>query len=60
MMKYKGHQISPLEIETVLLKHPEVIDAVVVSVPHPVDDEHPFAFVVKEKNSKVLSPPFCK
>lgn len=53
MLKYRGHQISPAEIENVLLKHPDVIDAAVVSIPHPVDDEHPFAFVMKKKGSKV-------
>lgn len=54
MIKYRGHQISPMEIENILLKHPKIIDAVVVSIPHPVDDEHPFAFVIKEKNSQVF------
>ena len=54
VIKYRGHQISPIEIESILVKHPEILDAAVVPVPHSIDDEHPMAFVVKRKNSKVI------
>lgn len=40
-------QVPPAEIETTLLKHPSVLDAGVVGVPHPVSGEVPVAFVVK-------------
>ncbi|XP_033223021.1 4-coumarate--CoA ligase 1-like [Belonocnema kinseyi] len=53
VIKYRRHQIFPIEIESLLIKHPQVLDAVVVPVPHSVDDEHPMAFVVKAKNSDV-------
>ncbi|XP_015521568.1 4-coumarate--CoA ligase 1 [Neodiprion lecontei] len=49
MIKYQGYQISPADIEDVLLSHPGVKEAVVVSVPHPVDNEHPIAFVVRRQ-----------
>ena len=31
-----GHNIAPRDVEEVLLSHPDVVDAVVVGVPHPV------------------------
>ncbi|XP_015173359.1 PREDICTED: 4-coumarate--CoA ligase 1-like [Polistes dominula] len=52
-MKYQGHQMSPHEIESFLLTHPDVVDVVVVGVPHLEDDEHPIAFVIKVPDSKV-------
>ncbi|XP_033221599.1 luciferin 4-monooxygenase-like [Belonocnema kinseyi] len=54
VIKYRGHHVSPIEIESLLAKHPEVLDVAVVPVPHSVDDEHPMAFVVKAKNSDVI------
>lgn len=53
LIKYRGHQISPGEIEAVLLSHPAILEAGVVSVPHPTDDEHPIAYVTKKPNAKV-------
>ncbi|XP_032525344.2 uncharacterized protein LOC116776292 [Danaus plexippus] len=47
LIKYKSYQVPPAEIETTLLKHPSVLDAGVVGVPHPVSGEVPVAFVVK-------------
>jgi acyl-coenzyme A synthetase/AMP-(fatty) acid ligase len=45
MMKVRGWQVSPVEIEGVLLKHPHVVDAAVVSMV--VDgEESPRAFIV--------------
>ncbi|MER6910549.1 SDR family NAD(P)-dependent oxidoreductase [Streptomyces sp. NPDC000594] len=46
LIKYNGHQISPSELEAVLLAHPDVADAAVVGVPDPVCGELPTAFVV--------------
>jgi acyl-coenzyme A synthetase/AMP-(fatty) acid ligase len=45
LIKYRGCQISPAEIEVLLHTHPGVIEAAVFGVPHPIDDEHPVAFV---------------
>ncbi|WP_431045351.1 SDR family NAD(P)-dependent oxidoreductase [Streptomyces sp. P1-3] len=46
LIKYKGHQVAPAELEAVLLTHPAVTDAAVVGVPHRGCGELPKAFVV--------------
>lgn len=47
IMNYRGHPISPVRIESVLLSHDAVKEAVVVGLSHPEDGEHPIALVVK-------------
>jgi acyl-CoA synthetase (AMP-forming)/AMP-acid ligase II len=46
MIKYKGLQIAPAELEAVLLTHPAVADAAVIPSPDPEAGEVPKAFVV--------------
>ena len=46
LIKYKGMQIAPAELEAVLLSHPAVADAAVVPRPHEEAGEIPHAFVV--------------
>ncbi|MFD5554629.1 AMP-binding protein [Streptomyces sp. NPDC127068] len=46
LIKYKGHQVAPAELEAILLAHPAVADAAVVGVPDPTCGELPKAFVV--------------
>jgi acyl-CoA synthetase (AMP-forming)/AMP-acid ligase II len=46
LIKYKGYQVAPAELEAVLLTHPDVLDVAVVGVPHPEGGEAPKAFVV--------------
>ncbi|MCH8182162.1 MAG: acyl--CoA ligase [Proteobacteria bacterium] len=41
-----GAKLYPVEIEAALLDHPAVLEAAVVSGPHPVTGEAPIAFVV--------------
>ncbi|CAL1680762.1 unnamed protein product [Lasius platythorax] len=53
LMKYRGYQISPGEVEGVLMSHPAVMEAAVIGVPHAVDDEHPVAYVTKIPGAKV-------
>ncbi|MET0297121.1 MAG: AMP-binding protein [Microbacterium sp.] len=51
LIKYKGYQIAPAELEALLLSHPEIMDAAVIGV---VDDDHeeiPQAFVVRAPGS---------
>ncbi|KAI6014829.1 hypothetical protein BKA83DRAFT_98244 [Pisolithus microcarpus] len=46
MLKVKGFQVSPAELEGCILEHPDVIDACVVSIPDEYSGELPMAFVV--------------
>jgi acyl-CoA synthetase (AMP-forming)/AMP-acid ligase II len=46
LIKYKGFQVPPAELEGVLLTHPAVVDAAVIGVPDEEAGEIPKAFVV--------------
>jgi acyl-CoA synthetase (AMP-forming)/AMP-acid ligase II len=47
LIKYKGLQIAPAELEAVLLTHPAVADAAVIPIPDEDAGEVPKAFVVR-------------
>jgi acyl-CoA synthetase (AMP-forming)/AMP-acid ligase II len=47
LIKYKGLQVAPAELEALLLTHPAVADAAVIPVPDEEAGEIPKAFVVK-------------
>jgi acyl-CoA synthetase (AMP-forming)/AMP-acid ligase II len=46
LIKYKGYQVAPAELEAVLLSHPAVADVAVIPSPDAVAGEVPKAFVV--------------
>ncbi|WP_214405605.1 AMP-binding protein [Pseudonocardia lacus] len=46
LIKYKGYQVPPAELEALLLTHPDVLDAAVVGIPHAEGGEAPKAFLV--------------
>ena len=46
LIKYKGFQVPPAELEAVLLSHPKIADAAVIGVPDQEAGELPKAFVV--------------
>ncbi|GJE94284.1 amp dependent CoA ligase [Phanerochaete sordida] len=46
IMKVRGFQVAPAELEGHLLKHPDVDDACVVGVPDEYSGELPLAFIV--------------
>ena len=47
LIKYKGHQVAPAQLEALLLTHPAVADVAVLGVPASEDvGELPKAFVV--------------
>ena len=48
LIKYKGYQVAPAELEAVLLEHPLVSDAAVVGAPDPAAGEIPTAWVVAD------------
>lgn len=64
VMKVNGWQVSPSEIEKVLLQHPEVSDAAVVGVTS-IDEQgleitRPRAFIVTKRNSHYANGPPSK
>ncbi|XP_011632279.1 4-coumarate--CoA ligase-like 7 [Pogonomyrmex barbatus] len=54
LIKYKGYQVSPTEIENVLMSHPAVLEATVIGIPHELDNEHPLAFIIKKSDARNL------
>jgi len=46
LIKYKGYQVAPAELENILITHPGVADCAVVASPDPEAGEVPAAFVV--------------
>ncbi|PBK74932.1 acetyl-CoA synthetase-like protein [Armillaria solidipes] len=56
IMKVRGFQVAPAELEGCILDHPDVSDACVVGIPDEYSGEVPLAFVVltEEARSKVL------
>jgi len=53
LIKVKGFQVAPAELEEILRMHPEITDAAVIGIPNPATGELPRAFVVAKKNSAV-------
>ncbi|MFH0787423.1 MAG: AMP-binding protein [Pseudomonadota bacterium] len=56
LIKTKGMQVAPVEIEHILVGHPDILDAAVIGEPHPSFGEVPLAYVVLRPESR-LSPP---
>jgi len=46
LIKYKGYQVAPAELEALLLEHPQISDAAVLGRPDEDAGEIPIAFVV--------------
>ncbi|XP_070505425.1 luciferin 4-monooxygenase-like [Chironomus tepperi] len=53
LIKYKGYQVPPAELEGLLMSHPKVRDAGVIGIPDEIAGELPMAFVVKEEGSDI-------
>jgi acyl-CoA synthetase (AMP-forming)/AMP-acid ligase II len=53
LIKHKGYQVAPAELEAVLLGSPDVADAAVIGVLDERGDEVPKAFVVRAPGSAV-------
>ncbi|MEZ0578928.1 AMP-binding protein [Nocardioides sp. MH1] len=55
LIKYKGYQVPPAELEAVLLTHPDIADAAVV--PHPDEEagEVPHAFIVLQSGASLTA-----
>ncbi len=53
LMKVAGLKVYPLEVETVLLKHPDVEEAVVISLPDTLRGEIPKVFIVPKQGIEI-------
>lgn len=58
LIKVKGNQVAPAELEALLLEHHAIADAAVIGVPTPDGDESPRAYVVlqPDQESKATKP----
>jgi acyl-CoA synthetase (AMP-forming)/AMP-acid ligase II len=55
LIKYKGYQVPPAELEAVLLTHEAIADAAVIPVPDEEAGEVPKAFVVLKAGAEVTT-----
>ncbi|MEV5314108.1 4-coumarate--CoA ligase family protein [Streptomyces sp. NPDC052610] len=55
LIKYKGFQVAPAELEALLLTHPGIADAAVIGVYDDNGNEVPRAYVVRQPNAAGLS-----
>ena len=53
LIKYKGFQVPPAELEGLLIEHPGIADAAVIGLPDLESGEIPKAFVVKSTGSTI-------
>ncbi|KAF7990308.1 hypothetical protein HCN44_000113 [Aphidius gifuensis] len=53
LIKVKGFQVAPAELETILHEHEKILDVAVIGVPHERYGEIPKAFVVAKKNVQI-------
>jgi len=55
LIKYKGFQVAPAELEALLLTHPGIADAAVIGVYDEDGNEVPHAFVVRHPSAPGLT-----
>ena len=53
LIKYRGFQVPPAELEALLVQHPAVMDAAVIPAPDPNAGEVPKAFVVRVPGAEI-------
>ncbi|KAF9613909.1 hypothetical protein IFM89_012457 [Coptis chinensis] len=53
LIKYKGFQVAPAELEALLINHPNISDAAVVPMKDDAAGEVPVAFVVRSNGSQI-------
>ena len=53
LIKVKGFQVPPAELEDLLMSHQDVLDVGVIGIPDERSGEIPFAFIVKNPNSNL-------
>ncbi|CAK8561111.1 unnamed protein product [Lathyrus sativus] len=53
LIKYKGYQVPPAELEALLLTHPAILDAAVIPYPDEATGQYPMAYVVRKDGSHI-------
>ncbi|EME62336.1 MULTISPECIES: AMP-binding protein [Rhodococcus] len=53
LIKYKGYQVPPAELEALLLTHPKIADVAVIGVLDEEGEEVPKAFVVRQPDAEL-------
>lgn len=53
LIKYKGYQVPPAELEALLLTHPEITDAAVIPFPDKEVGQFPMAYIVRKNGSNL-------
>lgn len=53
LIKYKGYQVPPAELEALLLTHPAIVDAAVIPYPNKEAGQVPMAYVVRKAGSSL-------
>src|SRR5262249_55596975 len=56
LIKYKGYQVPPAELEALLLTHPEVRDAAVIGVPDAQAGGYPKALLLTQSPTSAEAP----
>lgn len=51
LIKVRGFQVAPAELEEIIRDHPAVADAAVIGIPHPTSGEVPRAYIVPKNES---------
>ncbi|KAJ4712616.1 4-coumarate:CoA ligase-like protein [Melia azedarach] len=53
LIKYKGYQVPPAELEHLLQSNPDIVDAAVIPYPDEAAGQIPMAFVVRKPGSNI-------
>jgi 4-coumarate--CoA ligase len=53
LIKVRGFQVAPAELEGVLISHPSIVDAAVLGIPGKDDSELPRAYLVRREGTNI-------